>query len=230
MKYPGEIRISFAILPPSTLYNMQENTSVTTTDGFFTGSQVQENLLYCYMVLGRWEISGMRRLITSNKHYRLIVPDLPGSGRSDLIKQPHHRAGNICNRCKAGSSNQKNIQKAGDDRPWHGGYITLAFAEMYRKNCMHWALLYSGGYKDDEAKIDLRRKAISFIKNKRIWSISQNKHPNLFFDQENKEPLIHSSGKKFACPKPWSSTKEAMIARSDRNNGIEKFHVAGTFS
>ena len=158
-----------------------------------------------------------------NKHYRLIVPDLPGSGRSDFINDPATRLETYAIIVKQ-ILRSENIQKPVMIGHSMGGYITLAFAEMYPEELLALGLFHSSAYKDDEAKIDVRKKAISFIKANGSEAFLKTSIPNLFFDQENKEPVdsLISNGKNF-IPEAMVQYYEAMIARPDRTMILRNF-------
>ncbi len=97
--------------------------------------------------------------------YKIIVPDLPGSGNSALLpgdKEPvgiedyaeviHAivQAENISQLCVIGHS--------------MGGYIAMAFAEKYQSLLSGLGLFHSIAFADDQPKKETRLKAIHFVK------------------------------------------------------------------
>lgn len=95
------------------------------------------------------------------KKYRLIVPDLPGSGRSVRHDAPlsiEMLADNLLLIIE-----NENISSCSLIGHSMGGYITLAFAEKYADRLKSFGLVHSTAYADDEAKINSRKKNIVFI-------------------------------------------------------------------
>jgi pimeloyl-ACP methyl ester carboxylesterase len=121
-------------------------------------------------------------------HYRIIVPDFPGSGLSphwapdsspegpdrwnpsvedfaELIKAilTHE---NIRHCCLIGHS--------------MGGYVTLAFAEAYPELLSGWGLFHSTAFADSPEKQQARQKGIAFIQENGTAPFLKQSMPNLF--------------------------------------------------
>jgi len=167
-----------------------------------------------------------------SENYLVIIPDLPGSGRSEMLD----------GRCTmedyaevvkaiADEAIFKNIPKA--DLQFSlighsmGGYITLAFAEKYPDLLNSFGLFHSSAFPDDEAKKATRRKGIDFIQKNGSEAFLKTSVPNLFSEQTKKENpwLVNqllSMGKSIE-PSALIQYYEAMIFRPDRTSVLETF-------
>ena len=95
-------------------------------------------------------------------HFRLIIPDLPGSGRSALIPDM-----SIEGMAEAMHSMLMNEGISACVVLGHsmGGYLTLAMAEKYPDLFRSFGLIHSSAFADSEEKKAARSKSIEFIKN-----------------------------------------------------------------
>ncbi|MBC7422715.1 MAG: alpha/beta hydrolase [Ferruginibacter sp.] len=177
--------------------------------------------------------------------FRLIIPDLPGSGLSQFVDgagiddyaaaiklivdtelAPETKASSSY-QTKNISSNNNNNNNAKVAIIGHsmGGYITLAFAEKYPDLLNSFGLFHSTAMADNEEKIVAREKGIEFIKNNGPYAFIKKSTPNLFT-------------KKFAISHPEKITAlieeakhfteaalvqyyECMISRPDRIHVLE---------
>lgn len=157
-------------------------------------------------------------------NYRFIVPDLPGSGLSPLLKEADpggespsletfaelihtllaHEKVERC--CMIGHS--------------MGGYITLAFAERYPECLEGFGLFHSTAFGDSEEKKQTRRKSITFIREKSARPFLRQSTPNLFADRFKQtragevEDLLQRNER--FNPEALIGYYEAMIVRPDR--------------
>jgi pimeloyl-ACP methyl ester carboxylesterase len=97
--------------------------------------------------------------------HQLIVPDLPGSGRSEMIEDMTMEG-----MADAVKAIMTHAGLAGKEEGWAalighsmGGYITLAFAEKYPELLNRFGLFHSTAYADNEEKKETRRRGIEFI-------------------------------------------------------------------
>ncbi|MES2848477.1 MAG: alpha/beta hydrolase [Bacteroidota bacterium] len=163
------------------------------------------------------------------KDFLLIVPDIPGSGESELITNANidtyaEIIKEICDR-----EFQFPLQGAEGVIIGHsmGGYITLALAEKYPQYLKAFGLFHSSAFADNEEKIEARKKAIDFIKDKGAYTFLKTSTPNLFTQEykdehaDNVETLIED-GKKFTDG-ALIQYYEAMIARPDRTLVLKSF-------
>ena len=178
--------------------------------------------------------------------FRLIIPDLPGSGLSQFVDgaglddyaaaikmivdtelASETKASSSYQTKKSSSNNNNNAAKVAMIGHSMGGYITLAFAEKYPGFLHSFGLFHSTAIADNEEKIVARGKGIEFIKNNGPYAFIKKSTPNLFT-------------KKFAISHPQKITAlieeakhfteaalvqyyECMISRPDRIHVLESF-------
>lgn len=164
------------------------------------------------------------------KNYCLIIPDLPGSGQSEMLdgkctmKNYAEVVKAIADEIILKKENQNQFCLIGHSM---GGYITLAFAEKYPETLNSFGLFHSSAFADDGQKITIRKKAIDFIRNNGTEAFLKTSIPNLFSDQtKNERPqfvdqLLNIS--KNISPKALVQYYEAMILRPDRTHVLRTF-------
>ncbi len=167
--------------------------------------------------------------------YTLILPDIPGSGRSTLVPGETNGLEDYASCIKAvvQAEGISNFILIGHSM---GGYITLAYQEKYPGDLTAFGLFHSSAYADDPAKIETRKKAIEFVKMNGVEAFLKTSIPGLFKDAEKSTPDIETLLQK---GKLFSSTAiiqyyHAMINRPDRtsvlkNARIPVLLVAGAF-
>jgi len=116
--------------------------------------------------------------------HRLIIPDLPGSGRSPA--QPDMTmeglAATVHTLCQAlGAGPSLLIGHS------MGGYIALAFAERYAKDLTGLGLFHSSAFADTEEKKATRRKGIAFMEENGAFEFLKTSTPNLYSDETKKD-------------------------------------------
>ena len=166
-----------------------------------------------------------QQVVSLKKDYRLIVPDLPGSGRSSPLP------GDITVEQLAGSI--KAILDAESIRQCimighsMGAYIILAFAEKYPERLKAIGLFHSTAYSDTGEKKAARRKGIEFIRKNGAAPFIRQSIPNLFSETSRKENpgLITGLTDRYANLDPDSLIQyyEAMIKRPDRTSVLANF-------
>ena len=170
--------------------------------------------------------------------FRLIVPDLPGSGKSGIISR---EPGVGSQELAVGMADYADLVKSilHEEKITEcimlghslGGYITLAFAEKYPASLNAFGLLHSSAFADSEEKKAARRKSNTFIKNNGAYEFLKASIPGLFkaseglesTDRLNKpfEALIER-GRNFSA-EALIQYYEAMIARPDRTEVLKTF-------
>jgi pimeloyl-ACP methyl ester carboxylesterase len=156
--------------------------------------------------------------------FLLIVPDIPGSGKSDLIQKQHVQISDYAEIIKY-ILDQEKITTCTMLGHSMGGYITLAFAEKYSERLTALGLIHSSAYADDEAKIETRKKAITFIQQNGSQAFLKTAIPNLFYDVEKSKKdiaILIEKGNNFS-PQALIQYYEAMIGRPDRTNVLKTF-------
>jgi len=157
--------------------------------------------------------------------YRLIIPDLPGSGRS---------TGNIEG---AGMEtfaeyllsilNKENITSCIMIGHSMGGYITLAFAEKYPEKLEGFGLFHSTAYADSEEKKEARKKNMDFIRKHGSEKFLRQSVPNLFSEAfRNDHPeVVEGIVERYRNFSPGAlvAYTDAMMRRADRIHVLESF-------
>jgi pimeloyl-ACP methyl ester carboxylesterase len=159
------------------------------------------------------------------KHYQVIVPDLPGSGRSAFT-------GNVSMEAMADVLKiiLDELQAPDCIMIGHsmGGYIVLAFAEKYPQMLKSFGLFHSTAYADSEEKITARRRGISFIRENGGAKFQEQSTPNLFSNEtkENRSELVKETVEKYTYfqAQPLMAYYEAMIQRPNRTHVLKNFN------
>jgi len=149
--------------------------------------------------------------------YHLIVPDLPGSGRSEMIDDMS--MGGMAEVLHT-IIHENNIDKCTVVGHSMGGYITLALVENYWNHVNAFGLFHSSAFADTEEKKETRKKGIEFIKQHGAFEFLKTTTPNLF-SPNSKEQIPNSINNfieslKTFTPEALISYYEAMINRPDR--------------
>ncbi|WP_315821106.1 alpha/beta hydrolase [Paraflavitalea speifideaquila] len=157
--------------------------------------------------------------------YRLIIPDLPGSGRS-AIGQDMTMDG------LAAAVKLIVEDELPDNEPFvlighsMGGYVTLAFAEKYPELLKGIGLFHSTAYADSEEKKAIRQKGIEFMLQHGAALFTQQTTPNMFagaFRAEHPAAIaeIIERYSNFSTESLVHYYK-SMMARPDRTQVLEK--------
>jgi pimeloyl-ACP methyl ester carboxylesterase len=161
-------------------------------------------------------------------HFQLIVPDLPGSGKSEIIANMSIEGmaeviKDIINIELPGPSPSGGgwVGAIGHSM---GGYITLALAEKYPHLIKAFGLFHSSAFADSEEKKATRLKAIEFIKKNGAYEFLKTSIPGLFLNPENYQPCIDliEKAKQFT-PEALIQYYQAMIARPNRTEVLKNF-------
>ena len=171
--------------------------------------------------------------------YKLIIPDLPGSGASGMINTLLSEGERLGMRsigmedyaeCIKHILDEEKIGKCIMIGHSMGGYITLAFAEKYPGSLISFGLFHSSAYADDDIKVETRKKAIGFIETNGSEAFLKTSIPGLFYDQGNsgQPDALIEKGKAFSA-KALIQYYKAMIARPDRTNILKNSTAAVLF-
>jgi len=162
--------------------------------------------------------------------FRLLIPDIPGSGQSELIQNGNIEIYAEVIRAiladdfeKEENNGVEEITIIGHSM---GGYIGLAFAEKYPEHLAALGLFHSTAFSDKEDKKLARTKAIQFIKDKGSFPFLQTSIPGLFTENfiEKHSMVINelvNQSKEFN-PQSLIQYYEAMIQRPDRTDILKK--------
>lgn len=151
------------------------------------------------------------------EQFMLIVPDLPGSGQSDMIDDMSMEGMAEAMKDILDHESISTCMTIGHSM---GGYITLAFAEKYPNYLSAFGLFHSTAFPDTEEKKATRRKGIEFIKEHGAFEFLKTSTPNLFSPttKDQSPQLVDEFVQSLDNFKAGSlvSCYEAMINRPDR--------------
>jgi pimeloyl-ACP methyl ester carboxylesterase len=162
--------------------------------------------------------------------FQLIVPDLPGSGQSEMINDMSLEGIAEVIHSIIHEEDMDSCPVIGHSM---GGYITLALAEKYWNHVSAFGLFHSTAFADSEEKKVARRKGIEFINQQGAFEFLKTATPNLFCQQTKDERpgLIDEQiavSDNFS-PAALVSYYNAMINRPDRTEVLRKATVPVLF-
>ena len=149
--------------------------------------------------------------------YQIITPDLPGSGRSEMIDEMSmEEIAEVLHSI----IHEENISTCTVIGHSMGGYITLALVENYWNHVNAFGLFHSSAFADSEEKKETRKKGIEFIKQNGAFAFLKTATPNLF-SPHSKEQMPNSIQEFIESLKSFSADAltayyEAMMKRPDR--------------
>ena len=158
------------------------------------------------------------------KDYLLIIPDLPGSGKSEQLPETSMESMAEVLKLILDDLRISSCIMIGHSM---GGYVALAFAATYASMLDGLGLFHSTAYADDDEKIATRRKGIQFIQQHGAAKFQEQTIPNLFSDTfKSQHPgIVREIIARFTnfTPQSLVSYYEAMIQRPDRSQVIKSF-------
>lgn len=171
---------------------------------------------------------------------RVLIPDLPGSGRSMLgdgpatlansgKQEPHEDA--VSMESLTGVLKKlldaEAIERCVVIGHSMGGYITLAFAESHPERVWAFGLFHSTAYADSEEKKMGRRKSIEFIREYGADPYIRQSMPNLFAaaTREERPVLVENMIRRYSAFPAASliAYLQAMMQRPERLSVLERF-------
>jgi len=169
--------------------------------------------------------------------FKFIIPDLPGSGKSEMIDDMSMdgMAQVIKTIVDTESSQFPSVALGNATLIGHsmGGYISLAFAEKYPDYLYGLGLFHSTAYPDTDEKKATRRKGIQFIEEHGAFEFLKTANYNLFsqISKDRMPQLIDefiSSLRNFQ-PSALVSYYEAMMQRPDRSSILKNLQIPMLF-
>jgi pimeloyl-ACP methyl ester carboxylesterase len=166
--------------------------------------------------------------VSLKDNFRLIIPDLPGCGKSPLpaIPEADTTLDDLADPIIA-LLDEEGIQQAILIGHSMGGYITLAVAEKYPDRLKAFGLFHSTAYADSDEKVTGRRKSIEFIRKNGAPAFIRQSTPNLFAESTRKErpELINSLIDRYVSfdPDTLIHYQQAMISRPGRTHVLQQF-------
>jgi pimeloyl-ACP methyl ester carboxylesterase len=172
-------------------------------------------------------------------HSKLIIPDLPGSGRSQMMEDMSmeglaeavkeiilHETAELF--FKEGEPHS--VIMIGHSM---GGYVTLAFAEKFPEMLKGFGLFHSTAFADSEEKRQTRRKGIEFMEKHGAYAFLKTSIPNLYspVTKEENSSLIEQQ---IEASRNFSSAAlvsyyVSMIQRPDRTSILQQTHLPVLF-
>jgi pimeloyl-ACP methyl ester carboxylesterase len=170
---------------------------------------------------------------------KLIIPDLPGSGRSEMIDDMSMEGMAECVKDIIVHETASLFFKSGEPHSviviGHsmGGYITLALAEKHPELLNGFGLFHSTVYADSDERKEGRKKTIELIKERGTIEFVKNSLPNLFSaaSKEKNPKLIDeqiSIASKFSQD-ALIAYQTAMMERKDRREVLKNSSVPVLF-
>ena len=152
-------------------------------------------------------------------HCTLIIPDLLGSGKSEILNSETVEITDFAN-CINALLEQENIEKCILLGHSMGGYITLAFAEMFPQKLKAFGLVHSTAFADSAEKKTGRQQGIEMINEYGAFAFLKNTIPNLFskkFKETNADEVeqLIEKGKNFSA-EALTQYYTTMMNRPDR--------------
>ncbi len=158
-------------------------------------------------------------------YFRIIVPDIPGSGLSSSAIQPGDATMDAYADSIKAIIDAEKIDQCVVIGHSMGGYITLALAEKHPGYLAGFGLFHSTAYPDSEEKKSMRKKSNEFIRQHGSTLFIQQSVPNLFSDafKKNNPEIVEKLIEKYSVFNPQSliSYYEAMIRRPNRVSTLE---------
>ena len=154
--------------------------------------------------------------------FYLIVPDLPGSGSSEMITDMSMEG---IAEVLHSIIHEENIDKCTVIGHSMGGYIMLALVEHYWNHVNAFGLFHSTAFPDTEEKKETRKKGIEFIKQHGGFEFLKTSTPNLF-SPNSKQQIPNSITDFISTLANFSgdalvSYYQAMMQRPDRTTVLK---------
>jgi pimeloyl-ACP methyl ester carboxylesterase len=166
--------------------------------------------------------------------YKLIVPDLPGSGKSgELNIEITDISLSDFSDCVYSILQNENIKECIMLGHSMGGYIVLAFAEKYAGLLKAFGLVHSTAFADSDEKKKARSQGIKMIETYGSYSFLKTTLPALFsekFKKEHPEEIseLIEEGKQFT-KRSLQQYYHAMMVRPDRTDVLRNSVVPNLF-
>jgi pimeloyl-ACP methyl ester carboxylesterase len=164
------------------------------------------------------------------QQYRVLLPDLPGSGRSELLDDMSMEGLADAVRSVIDAEGLESCVLIGHSM---GGYIALAFAEKYKEPLNGFGLFHSSAYADTDEKKATRRKGIAFIKEQGAFAFLKTSLPNLYSPatKEKRPALIEAQlqAMKYISGEALCAYYEAMMQRPERTEVLRQSAVPVLF-
>ena len=164
-----------------------------------------------------------RQVPELEKCCRLIIPDLPGSGNSELLPNASIEDDAAAMKCLLEMEGNPAIVLGHS----MGGYVALALAEKNPGCLAALGLVHSTAYADTPERKEMRLKAMDFIRNKGAFPFLKNSTPGMFSPaaQENLKQDIQqlTEWNRSFTAEALCQYYQAMMERPDRTAVLKNF-------
>ncbi len=166
------------------------------------------------------------------KQFTVIVPNLPGSGKSALLNKENVGMEDYAS-CVHAMLMEEGIESCIMLGHSMGGYITLAFAEMFPGKLDAFGLVNSTAFADSTEKKEVRKQGIELISEHGAYSFLKNTTPNLFSKEfktnhSDQVAALIEKGKQFNS-EALVQYYTAMMNRPDRTSILKESSVPVLF-
>lgn len=171
--------------------------------------------------------------------FKLIIPDLPGSGKSEMIEDMSIEGMAECVKDIIVHETASLFFKSGEPHSviliGHsmGGYIALALAEKHPELLNGLGLFHSTAYADNDEKKEGRKKNIALLREKGTEAFVRGSVPNLFSPiTKEKNPKLVEEEIAYACnfsAETIVNYQQAMLERKDRREVLRKSTIPVLF-
>ncbi len=165
------------------------------------------------------------------ENFTVIIPDLPGSGASEIWAKPNGEVVTIADYadCIFALLQRENINACAVFGHSMGGYITLALVEKYPTIIKGFGFVHSTAFADSDQKKAMRAKGITTIEAYGSYGFIKSTTANLFsadFKQNHpdKIALLIEKGKDFQ-PAALQQYYKAMMLREDKTSVLRSSKV-----
>ena len=169
---------------------------------------------------GLWESVGAEL----SKQFKVIIPDIPGSGKSELGIQDISLE--TIAECLHEILEEENIAQVVLVGHSMGGYAALAFAQKYPEKLAGLSMVHSTAMADSEEKKETRRKTIKLIEKGGKKPFVQQMIPSLFskeFIEQFPEKITIQMERGMALKnESMIAYYKAILARPDRTNVLSQ--------
>ncbi len=117
-----------------------------------------------------------------SKYFRVITPDVPGSGRSTMLKDGLVKIEDYAE-CMYALLQEEKVEKCVMIGHSMGGYITLAFADRFPGMLEGFGWVNSTAFADNEEKVKNRQRGIEMMKEYGGYAFLKSIIPGLFGKQ-----------------------------------------------
>ena len=158
--------------------------------------------------------------------FKVINCNLPGTQCSDFLEEPPPSLEDFA-RCIKKVVEAENIHSFILIGHSMGGYVTLAYQDLYPKDLSGIGLIHSTCFSDTNTKKDNRKKAISFLQNHGSEAFLKQAFPDLFLNKErnrkNIERLVNNG--KITHEKTLCTYYEAIMQRPNRVDTMKRLTI-----